>query len=310
MRSTARRSSPTVTISLGCDILVRIAKLGAGECATPAQRPHSANSVGPRKMPPLPIKDLVFRAGVLAALLALAMTFASSDGGFCNRETATAIEHRSTLNCAEYWLNRYQSLIGGVATLFGAILAFYAVQRQLSQNEKLEDDRRSREADAARSALPLSLSVLADYALNCIEILRDAIGSTTPNQPPIQLPAFPANLVSNLQDNIRYGSDIEASELAELLKVSQIQNARARNTIRIVNKSLTGNYRNTHLQSGLFDACDLFTRAGKQLEQSRGAFKPTKVIYSDYENTANLANLDLDQLSALRRRFERASADR
>ena len=52
----------------------------------------------------------------------------------------------------EFWLNRYQTLIGGFVALGGAFLAFQAVRGQIAQLDRLEEQRRGRESYAARTA--------------------------------------------------------------------------------------------------------------------------------------------------------------
>lgn len=61
------------------------------------------------------------------------------------------------------WIYEYQSLIGAIATLIAAAIAWCAVQKQIRQTRILEENRRERSARAARAMLVSSLKIICNY---------------------------------------------------------------------------------------------------------------------------------------------------
>lgn len=255
------------------------------------------------------VKDLMFRLGVIISLIALLIVFASADNGYCGLEAEPAVTARKALNCAEYWLNRYQSLLGALATLAAAFLAFYAVQRQIAQNDRLDLERRAREAEAARAVLPLTLSMISTYAMKCIEIMRDEIPHGPPLTTPrsIEFPSFPDDVVRTLQDNIRHEQPGTARQIADLIKNAQIQNSRLSQLHLDLPTINTNDYKMLRLQQGLFDACSLYARASQLFDHARGDFSRFGISFTEFYNAAAIGGLDLNALPILKNLFERAA---
>jgi hypothetical protein len=96
-----------------------------------------------------------------ATFLACALGFAvwsSISPGLCTAPPVEkALADKEFGWCFEFWLSRYQTLIGGLAAFVGAYLTVQAVRSQIQQADRLEDERRERESYAARAALPLAL---------------------------------------------------------------------------------------------------------------------------------------------------------
>jgi hypothetical protein len=70
----------------------------------------------------------------ILALFAFAfgLTWATSDVGLCAAGSVyEALKTSGGPNCAEFWLNRYQALIGAAVTFGAAVIAYVAVQQQV-----------------------------------------------------------------------------------------------------------------------------------------------------------------------------------
>lgn len=67
----------------------------------------------------------------------------------------------------------WQTLVAGVLALIGAGATVYYIHLQIKQVEYLEVARRSREEMAARAVLPLALSQIVKYAVDCIKQIEE-----------------------------------------------------------------------------------------------------------------------------------------
>ena len=254
-----------------------------------------------------------FRLGILAALGTLVIAFSAADNGWCTKATATEVAKGEGLGCFEYWLNRYQTLLGGVLALAGAYLAFSAVRSQIGQTERLEQERQRRETRAAQAGATHALDKITNYAAACITLIRDLDqdhlrGHKVPNLP---VPSFPTETIAVLQGAVRHSSDDYAARFSDLIATSQIQHARLlgfREKLSKVDGGVEDAY--TDLQQNLFDAADLYVRAGALFEYSRELRNPlfadtdaiSNALYLTHYESRNWPLIDI----LLRARYEMA----
>jgi hypothetical protein len=74
--------------------------------------------------------------GLLIDLI-ISMTFTCT-----GNMVSAAINAGSAANCAEFWINRYQTLVAGTAALLGALITVRAMMRQTEMGRSDDADRR------------------------------------------------------------------------------------------------------------------------------------------------------------------------
>jgi len=170
------------------------------------------------------------RLGAALALIATIVAFVLAIWWVGEAVTNTGPMHRPEFGWAEFWLSRYQTLIGAGAALYAAWYAGRWVQRQIHDARRAEIDRLARESYAARAVLPLALSSVANYANDCIGALvalksAATLGSSAPVH--FHIPTVPDDAVRPLQQAVRFALEATvAKELADLLGRFQIQRSR------------------------------------------------------------------------------------
>lgn len=73
----------------------------------------------------------LFGLGML--LLLFGVPWATGEGGICGPNDAIGAKQISTVMCAEFWFNRYQTFIGAIAALGAAAVAYRATQQQVAK---------------------------------------------------------------------------------------------------------------------------------------------------------------------------------
>ena len=206
----------------------------------------------------------------------------------------------------EFWLNWYQTLIGGFVALGGAFLAFQAVRGQIAQLDRLEEQRRGRESYAARAVLPLALSSICDYAESCTEALV-LVGSGTGVPKGWELPRIPLDSIDTLREAVRYSDSKQAKELADLISWIQVQHARLRSLSqggRSSGTSLT-------VQQGILDLAEIYGRASDLFDYGRrsdeGPFP--RLSAERIREVLRLQRIDEDDWPWVKARLASRSAD-
>jgi len=145
-----------------------------------------------------------------------------AEPGACDK---SLISHAQSANCFEFWLNRYQTLIGGILTLIAGSFAYVAAQNQIKHAESLEEKRRHAEENAARVRLALTLSDISEYSTECAR--RFKLRLQNPNDIMLlRLPSFPQSVVESLERCIRFAHFDNEAELKNMLHWLQIFKAR------------------------------------------------------------------------------------
>lgn len=136
------------------------------------------------------------------------------------------------IDCVVSWMDRWQTMLTGLAALIAAAVSVYFLRKQIAQAESSENHRRKRRLAAARSRLQMTLSTISHYGSDSIAFLkrlRDAVGA---NQPVPALadaprPILPEPSVLALEAVIEAtDSDEFAGFLADLISEMQVLNSR------------------------------------------------------------------------------------
>lgn len=136
------------------------------------------------------------------------------------------------VNCVVSWMDRWQTMLTGLAALIAAGISVYFVRQQIAQAESAEAHRRKRRLAAARSRLQMTLSTISHYgtdSLVYLKRLRDAVGA---NQPIPTLAAAPRPILPDpsvlaLEAVIEAtDSDDFAGFLSDLISEMQVLNSR------------------------------------------------------------------------------------
>ena len=210
---------------------------------------------------------------VIIGLLGLLMAAGCDSGTYPSK-----MESGGPFSCAEFWLNRYQTLIGGMATLLAAWVAFAAISSQMAQTEHLENKRLSQEAFAARSVLPFALDSITDYAELA---LRELDRHREDPRSELNLPIFPVNVVPILKEAIRFSADDDRRGIADLIATAQVVAARSRGNLSSVSRSQI-----------LVDLADLYARASRLFEFGRVAMDRHRVSADQVRHAFRIARID------------------
>jgi hypothetical protein len=220
--------------------------------------------------------------GWLWLIGALLLTALLSTGLLLDACQATVVDKVvSPFECIEFWLNRYQTLVAGIAAFVGAWLTVRTVRNQIEQAERIEGERARRESDAARAVLPLALDTLCNYAHAAIKTL-EAHGPRS-GLPSPHVPSFPEEVIGPLQAGVRFLERDRADELADLIAAMQVFRARVGQQ-GIVPSSL---------QQSMVYAADLHARAARLFEFARSHDLAFRAPAADVRHSLKLAGVDL-----------------
>ncbi|MFC5422353.1 hypothetical protein ACFPOB_22555 [Bosea eneae] len=91
----------------------------------------------------------------------------------------------------------WQTLIGALTALLAAFIGAVFIHRQIRTAWLIEEDKRVRKLLAARSVLPVALSALTDYAIECGKRLRRLLTHTgsPPSANLLRFPPLPTELI-------------------------------------------------------------------------------------------------------------------
>lgn len=136
------------------------------------------------------------------------------------------------------WLFDWQTLLAGALALAGALLTVHYLHKQIIVTENMEIERRRREENALKAILPMALSEIVRYSVECIKLLNTFVTRQSPLMPggmhvgPLgELPRVQSNAVETIRDCTRYADPETAGRLATLLNTLQVQQARLRRVL-------------------------------------------------------------------------------
>jgi hypothetical protein len=131
------------------------------------------------------------------------------------------------------FLKNYQTLVGSILALLGALLTVLIIAIQIVQSQDADEQRRRDRLRAARSVLPFALSQISQYAEDCIEAILPLLPTNDQaegfvNQPPnpVIAPKLPEDALPILKECIESSEPEAAKALSEIATMLQIRNSR------------------------------------------------------------------------------------
>ena len=155
-----------------------------------------------------------------------------------------------------------------IATLITSGVALWIATNQQRHADKRENETRRRKERAARAVLPLALSELISYCIECVQIIYHyyILNDDLPNNIKLETPALPERLIETIQ-NVMEHSELELTEiLATLINEVQIQNSRFNSSY----VAATAKFRHSNLNYLLADAINLHAEASLIFKFARG----------------------------------------
>ena len=177
------------------------------------------------------------------------------------------------LTCLEKW----QTLVSGILALLAALGGAYMIHRQIRQQQKIENNRISRQYTAARSTLPLVLSSIMEYTRGVGGELRriyteeagDHVRSEVFSR--WQIPPFPQGDAGTLASIIEGAPEDIVVAISKLLTNLQVQ---ATNTRGLEAGGVLGTTRRRtvpkpEIETYIKRTADIYARCSMLLEYAR-----------------------------------------
>lgn len=131
------------------------------------------------------------------------------------------------------WVNflyNWQTLLGSVLAVIAAAVSIYFLRAQIQVAEKHEQDRRDALHAASRATLPLKLSQVMDYTIECSVALNQELSYQSDLGRPtgVELPPIPTSAIDSIERAIQASTNPEVrTVLANIARDIQIFTARA-----------------------------------------------------------------------------------
>jgi len=165
--------------------------------------------------------------GVAAPVVVVALAVSLLEPFACHVKIGPDLVPEEAAKCFEFWLNRYQTLIGGVLTLIAGSFAYFAAQKQINHAESLEQRRRSAEEVAARAHLSFALDEVFSYTDQCLIKCADIYDMNgNGGSSDLQFPNVSLNAIQLMQNCIRFTNEESRKNIVKLMSVLQIVKAR------------------------------------------------------------------------------------
>lgn len=189
--------------------------------------------------------------------------------------------------CAEY-----RDFIVSILALVGAVGAVIAVMRQINHAQEMEDERRRRQAYAARKMLPHALSSLSQYAASCLNALRQNDDGAALDISAMRLAPISNLDIEPIKQLLEFGEPDIQDRLSELLLRLQIQQSQLAPDDRDPQEWAF---------SILADALEIHARANSLYDYAIVGTVPPSLNFEDIRNSAGLFNWTEDEINSLRR---------
>jgi Tfp pilus assembly protein PilN len=192
--------------------------------------------------------------GAIAVGIAIDVTAPLCDAAKIKSMAPDKIE----FGCFEFWLNRYQTLLAGIAALLAASASVFYLRKQIGQAEQHRQDQLLRDRAAARTVLPLALSTICEYANRSVQSLNERYAGGSAELPPI-----PMDALDQLVATVRTLEIQHVEPFAKIAQEIQVHNARVsdRRENRRINEA--------NFQEYLLDAAEIYARASSLFEFAR-----------------------------------------
>jgi hypothetical protein len=186
-------------------------------------------------------------------------------------------------------LDHWQTLVAGILALLGAGLTVWLIHRQIKQANDFERDRHIREERAARIVLPVALSAIAQYAIDCIQLLKPFAPVTGKGpQVPVGMtaPRIPDGILEPMQASARYADTPIAEEIGGTVAWLQAQHSRLEGLIERAAGRFGKDIWNVEAIGAIMDAAELHARCGKLFPYSRGSTPDPELTFQKQLQTA------------------------
>lgn len=173
----------------------------------------------------------------------------------------------------------WQSLLGAIFTLLAAVYGAWFVLRQIQQNDRQEQDRKTRRLRAQRAAMPLVMSEVCEFAEQSVERLKRALpiarryGSVTGTRLTLRAPKLAPAAVKEITAMIEAADGAEADAYIELLTELQVHLARWRSFEADLTARRNGRVPRD-IEIEIVDAAEIYARASNLLAVARPGRRP------------------------------------
>lgn len=175
------------------------------------------------------------------------------------------------------------TLVTGLAAVMAASFSIYWVrrqihaatddtQRQIDHAAHIHREQREAKREAARTVLPLALSLICDYATTCArdthDLLAHCVNDRLPQQRGLPVyPDIPQSPIDVLKEIVEYSDPEHRPVFTALTSKMQIQRARLRGS----NRDLSGGFgvSKERLFSHIIDALEVYARAAALFAYAR-----------------------------------------
>lgn len=171
------------------------------------------------------------------------------------------------------WFYDYQTLITGLLALAGAWWGVRAINMQMTQEARAEAERVASRRAAARATLPLSLSLLSEYAEECASILRglldECVDGALPRSVKVrEFPTLPAETIQAFKEMTEVSLPADRETLAAILTKIQIQRSRI-SSIPPDRRRREMIVASANLEEYILDAADIYARSAALYDYAR-----------------------------------------
>jgi hypothetical protein len=168
----------------------------------------------------------------------------------------------------------WQQLLAGLVALIAAGVGWLAIDRQVKQADRLEQERMGAKRAGARAALPAALDAICDYARECAESLALMFPSSgdegLPQGTRWEGRRLPMEMFLDIRALIETLPLRDGASFAELLSKIQVQSSRL-NSIqpsRLPNR--VGVIVRSNLEQYIVDSADIYARSEAFFPYARG----------------------------------------
>lgn len=203
------------------------------------------------------------------------------------------------------FLNRWQTLVAGLLALLGAWWTVRGIRGQIAQTALLEKERHLREERAAKVVLPMAVSELTQYSVDCIKLLEPHVRSSGASRqvpPDMTAPRIPDAILEPMQASARFADPSVAAQIQQTLGWLQIQHSRLENLIQRARQRSSREIWEVEGVGAIMDAAELHAGCSDLFSYARGSTPDPSLTFEKKLQTAlflaGIVDVDYPALSA------------
>lgn len=128
------------------------------------------------------------------------------------------------------WVYAHETLTAGFLAVVAAFISVFFLNKQIKQQQTFRETDRKARLYAAKAVLPLFLSQINEYGMNCLQLTKKMCeGREFENR--IQMPVLPHLYMTELKECIEFADEDNRKRLVELMQNYQVQNERLRDWV-------------------------------------------------------------------------------